>query len=138
MGGEQQIVVSATGGTARDLRRRRQADARDAAERGASEGALNLFESAAVGDLDGGGGPRRREVPVDLGQAANLLLVGQNVPYSHRIGAFDARRARRPGFPVITDDYQFLSSSTVAEVAGGARTRCSPARASGCCTPTTA
>ena len=27
---------------------------------------------------------------VDLGQAANLLLVGQNVPYSHRIGAYDA------------------------------------------------
>ena len=55
-------------------------------------GSLNLFESAAVGDLDGAapGGPAVVKYQVDLGQAANLLLVGQNVPYSHRIGAYDA------------------------------------------------
>ena len=61
---------------------------------------------------------------LDLGQAANLLLVGQNAPYCHRIGAYDPPSgAARPGFPVITDDYQFLSSSTVADVAGGSRPR---------------
>ena len=53
------------------------------------EGALNLFESAAIGDIDGTGAPEIVKYQVDLGQAANLLLVGQNVPYSHRIGAFD-------------------------------------------------
>ena len=65
---------------------------------------------------------------IDLGQAANLLLVGQNVPYSHLIGAYDAATgAPHPGFPVITDDYQFLSSSTIASVGSGAApTRCSP------------
>ena len=57
---------------------------------------------------------------VDLGQAANLLLVGQNVPYSHRIGAYSAASgATDPGFPVITDDYQFLSSSTIARIGSG-------------------
>ena len=58
---------------------------------------------------------------LDLGQAANLLLVGQNVPYSHRIGAYDAATGAPKFAPqLITDDYQFLSSSTVANVAGGA------------------
>ncbi len=84
------------------------------------QGALNLFESAAVGDLSGAGTPDVVKYQVDLGQAANLLLVGQNVPYSHRIGAYDAATGVKvPGFPVITDDYQFLSSSTVAKVADG-------------------
>ncbi len=38
---------------------------------------------------------------VDAAQAANLLLVGQNVPYSHRIGAYDAgdRARRSPASP---------------------------------------
>ena len=73
-----------------------------------------------VGDVDGLTGPDIVKYQIDAGQAANLLLVGQNFPYSHRIGAFDARTGTaKPGFPVITDDYQFLSSSTVAKVVDG-------------------
>jgi hypothetical protein len=83
------------------------------------EGALNLFESAVVGDINGNGLDVVK-YQIDLGQAANLLLVGQNVPYSHRIGAYDVRTGTtNPGWPVITDDYQFLSSSTIGQVRPG-------------------
>ena len=120
---EQQVVVSVTGG-ALALYGVDGTLTRELQQNGApGEGALNLFESSAVGDIDGAGTPEVVKYQVDLGQAANLLLVGQNVPYSHRIGAFDptavGNGTTKPGFPVITDDYQFLSSSTVARVADG-------------------
>ncbi len=117
---EQQVVVSVTGG-ALALYGVDGTLTRELQQSGApGEGALNLFESAAVGDIDGAGSPEVVKYQVDLGQAANLLLVGQNVPYSHRMGAFDPTSgATKPPFPVITDDYQFLSSSTVAKVADG-------------------
>ena len=122
VGGQQQVLVSVTGGalTLYD------ADGENGTPReiqqnvGVAEGALNLFESAAVGDLDGGAGPDIVKYQVDLGQAANLRLVGQNFPYSHRIGAFNAQSGSKlPAYPRVTDDYQFLSSSTVAQVAPG-------------------
>jgi hypothetical protein len=79
--------------------------------------ALNLFESAAIGKLLPAGDPSVVKYEVSLSQAANLLLVGQNAPYNHLIGAWDAASgAAQPGFPTITDDYQFLSSSTIAKV----------------------
>ena len=122
VGGQPRVVVSVTGGALSLYKADGTLD-KDMQQNVGGAGSLNLFESAAVGDLDGGapGGPAVVKYQVDLGQAANLLLVGQNVPYSHRIGAFDAATgAPRPGYPVVTDDYQFLSSSTVANVAGGA------------------
>jgi hypothetical protein len=80
--------------------------------------ALNLFESAAIGKLLPAGNPSVVKYEVSLSQAANLLAVGQNFPYNHLIGAWDAASgAAQPGFPTITDDYQFLSSSTIAKVA---------------------
>ncbi len=120
LGGAQQVVVSTTGG-ALSLYGADGTLTRDIQQQGApGEGALNLFESAAVGDVDGAGGPDVVKYQVDLGQAVNLLLVGQNVPYSHRIGAYSAAAGTAvPGFPVVTDDYQFLSSSTIARVGAG-------------------
>jgi hypothetical protein len=80
-------------------------------------GEINLFESAIVGDVLGQGTPAVVKYGVSLSQVVNLLLVGQNVPYNHLIGAYDASTgAPLPAFPRITDDYQFLSSSTVAKV----------------------
>ena len=72
---------------------------RDPADAPAGWASINLFESAAVGDLDGAGPGGRSVVKyqLDLGQAANLLLVGQNVPYSHRMGAYDLATGRAPG-----------------------------------------
>jgi hypothetical protein len=112
IGGETRIIASATSGSlstyATDGSHVRTMD------QGTS---LNLFESAAVGDVLGAGNPAVVKYQVGIGQAANLLLVGQNVPYSHFIGAFDGSTgASLPGFPTITDDYQFLSASTIAKI----------------------
>jgi hypothetical protein len=117
--GKPRIVVSTTGGAlaiyAADGSRVREIQQQATP----GEGALNLFESAVVGDINGNGLDVVK-YQIDLGQAANLLLVGQNVPYSHRIGAYDTRTGTtNPGWPVITDDYQFLSSSTIGQVRPG-------------------
>jgi hypothetical protein len=88
--------------------------AADATDRSA---AINLFESASIGDLLGAGTPDVVKYELSLSQAANLLLVGQNFPYNHLIGAFDGSTgATLPAFPTITDDYQFLSANNIAKV----------------------
>jgi hypothetical protein len=126
VGGEQVVVVSTTGGAlalyrpdgtyVRGMQQSAPGPASDAVT-GLNLGALNLFESAVVGDVDGAAGPDVVKYHVTLGQAANLLLVGQNVPYHHLIGAYTAASgAPVAAFPRVTDDYQFLSSSTVAKV----------------------
>ena len=85
-------------------------------------GGINLFESAIFGNLTGVSGAPLSVVKYQLGvaAAANLLLVGQNFPYNHMIGAWDATTGvTQPAFPTVTDDYQFLSSSTIAKVVAG-------------------
>jgi hypothetical protein len=82
--------------------------------------AINLFESAVAGKLVPQGNPSIVKYEISLSQAANLLLVGQNFPYNHLIGAWDPDSgAPQPSYPTITDDYQFLSSSTIAKVNPG-------------------
>ncbi len=125
VGGAQKIVVSVTGSTVMTVYGPDGEDGtpQEIQQTAGGVGALNLFESAAVGDLDGSGpgGLSLVKYQLDLAQAANLLLVGQNVPYSHRIGAYDAATGLPRFTPQpVTDDYQFLSSSTVANVATGA------------------
>ena len=113
IGGETRVVASATSGSLSTY------DRGGALKNSMQQGtALNLFESAAVGRLLGpAGDPNIVKYQVDVGQAVNLLLVGQNVPYSHRIGAWESNTGQTmPGYPTITDDYQFLSSSTIAKV----------------------
>jgi hypothetical protein len=127
IGGQTVIVASTTGGALEELSPTGQVvrtmqqtgpqafgPAADATDRSA---ALNLFESASVGDLLGSGTPDVVKYELSLGQAANLLLVGQNFPYNHLIGAFDGSTgATLPAFPTVTDDYQFLSSNNVAKI----------------------
>ncbi|MEA2201647.1 MAG: cell wall-associated protease [Solirubrobacteraceae bacterium] len=127
IGGEPVIVASATGGaleelspTGQVLRTMQQTGSQafgassDATDRSA---AINLFESASIGDLLGTGTPDVVKYELSLSQAANLLLVGQNFPYNHLIGAFDgATGATLPAYPTVTDDYQFLSANNVAEL----------------------
>ena len=127
IGGETVIVASVTGGALEELnasgkvvRTMQQTGASafgaasDATDRTA---ALNLFESASVGDLLGTGTPDIVKYELSLGQAANLLLVGQNFPYNHLIGAFDGSTGATLGaFPTVTDDYQFLSANDIAKV----------------------
>ncbi|MEA2443834.1 MAG: hypothetical protein QOJ12_1126, partial [Thermoleophilales bacterium] len=110
--GEPTIVASATSGSLAEYRV--DGSQKRAMNQGSS---LNLFESAAIGKLLPAGQPSIVKYQVGIGQAANLLLVGQNAPYSHYIGAFDSGSGQSlPGYPTITDDYQFLSSSTIAKV----------------------
>ncbi len=123
-GQQQQIVVSTTGGQLSLYGVNGQRTREINQNVGNAAGALNLFESAAVGDLNGSTGGRDPDLvkyQIDIAQATNLLLVGQNQPYSHRIGAFDAANGEpvSPAYPVITEDYQFLSSSTIGNVTGG-------------------
>jgi hypothetical protein len=128
LGGETLIVASVTGGALEELspsgkvvRTMQQTGppafgaSSDATDR---TGALNLFESATVGDLLGTGTPDVVKYELTLGQAANLLLVGQNFPYNHLIGAWDGSTgAPLPAFPTVTDDYQFLSANDIAKLA---------------------
>jgi subtilase family protein len=127
IGGQTTIVASVTGGALEELspagavlRTMQQAGppafgpASNATDRSA---AINLFESASVGDLLGTGTPDVVKYELSLSQAANLLLVGQNFPYNHLIGAFDGSTgATLPAFPTITDDYQFLSANNIAKL----------------------
>ena len=127
IGGQTVIVASVTGGALQELspagqvvRTMQQTSpgafgaAANATDR---SGALNLFESDSVGDVLGTGTPDIVKYELSLAQAANLLLVGQNFPYNHLIGAFDgASGATLPAYPTVTDDYQFLSASNVAKL----------------------
>ncbi|TMM12561.1 MAG: hypothetical protein E6G00_03345 [Actinobacteria bacterium] len=78
---------------------------------------LNLFEGAAIGKVLGTGNPDVVKYELTTTDAANLLLVSQNLPYNHLIGAWDSMTGTSlPAFPTITDDFQFLSSSLIAKV----------------------
>jgi hypothetical protein len=125
--GQTTIVASVTGGALQELspggqvvRTMQQTGPQafgPAANATDRSGALNLFESASIGDLLGTGTPDIVKYELSLGQAANLLLVGQNFPYNHLIGAFDGSTgAPLPSFPTVTDDYQFLSANNVAKL----------------------
>jgi hypothetical protein len=127
IGGQTVIVASSTGGSLEELSPGGQvvrtlqqvgAEAFGAASNATDRsGAINLFESASVGDLLGTGTPDVVKYELSLSQAANLLLVGQNFPYNHLIGAFDgATGATLPAFPTVTDDYQLLSANSVAKL----------------------
>ena len=81
--------------------------------------ALNLFESTAIGKLTPADpNPSAVKYEVSASAAVDLLLVGQNQPYNHLIGAWSASTGEpRPAYPTITDDYQFVSSSLVGKAA---------------------
>ena len=83
-------------------------------------GQFNLFESASVGDLTGAGTLNAVKYGLTLTGVTNLLLVGQNNPYNHLIGAYDLTTGLPlPTYPTITDDFQFLSASNIGKVADG-------------------
>lgn len=136
IGGSQRIIASATGtgapGVGSGLSSYTVAGAKDIEMRQDGKGpasnitdttgGINLFESAVVANLVGAAGAPLTVVKYQLGvaQAANLVLVGQNFPYNHMIGAWNAATgATLPAYPTITDDYQFLSASNVAKLVTG-------------------
>jgi hypothetical protein len=129
IGGEERIVVSTTGSAAieehkvngelaRSVQQATYGPGSDASDR---TGTINLFESASLGKLlPGEASPAIVKYGLSVGDLANLLLTGQNVPYNHLIGAYDSETgAAVSAFPRVTDDFQFLSSSDVAKVVPG-------------------
>ncbi|MBN8870660.1 MAG: FG-GAP repeat protein [Solirubrobacterales bacterium] len=127
--GETRVVASATGsatigvyGTDGSLSRGIQQSipgAASTADGALPVGGINLFESASLGKLVPGQNPSVVKYGLGLPAVLNLLLVGQNLPYNHLIGAYDpVTGLSQPAFPRVTEDYQFLSSSTIANVTG--------------------
>lgn len=127
VGGQKTIAVSTTGGAVGlygvdgTLLRNMQSSVPGAASNATDKtGQLSLFEYGTFGDIDGTGSVDIAHYGLSLLGAANLLLVGQNFPYNHLIGAYDANTGvALPAYPVVTDDYQFLSSSNIGKVADG-------------------
>ncbi|MFN8162645.1 MAG: hypothetical protein U0R26_02225 [Solirubrobacterales bacterium] len=129
IGGKETIVVSTTGSATieehavdgsliRSVQQGAYGPGSDATDR---SGTINLFESASLGKLmPTESSPAIVKYGLSLGDVSNLLLVGQNSPYNHLIGAYDSQTGLPlPAFPRVTDDFQFLSSSNVAKVVPG-------------------
>lgn len=127
IGGATRVVVSATGSASigvytpagvldHAVQQGVYGPASDATDR---TGTINLFESASLGKLIPQGSIDIVKYGLTISDVANLLLSGQNVPYNHLIGAYNAQTGTaEPAFPRITDDFQFLSSSDIANVNG--------------------
>ncbi|PZR68632.1 MAG: hypothetical protein DLM63_03585 [Solirubrobacterales bacterium] len=124
IGGQEMVLASATGAALSEYTptgqrvRSIQQDSFGAGSNATDRTAVaNLFESASIGDVGGDGGLDVVKWGVTLDQILNLALPGQNLPYNHLIGAYDALSgAPLRAWPTITDDYQFLSSSDIARV----------------------
>jgi hypothetical protein len=129
IGGVETVVASTTGSAGieehgvdghliRTVQQGTYGPASDATDR---SGTVNLFESASLGKLlPAEASPAIVKYGLSLSDLANLLLVGQNAPYNHLIGAYDSETGTAlPAFPRVTDDFQFLSSSDVARVVPG-------------------
>jgi Subtilase family/FG-GAP-like repeat len=79
---------------------------------------LNLFENPIAANLDGLPGPEIIKGGITLNGLVNLgVAVGQNLPYNHVVQAWNSQTgAELPDFPQAVEDYQLLSSPSVADV----------------------
>jgi subtilase family protein len=78
---------------------------------------INLFENPIAANIDSIPGPEIIKGGVTLNQVVNLGVgVGQNLPYNHVVQAWNAQTgASLPSFPQAVEDYQLLSSPSVAD-----------------------
>jgi hypothetical protein len=83
---------------------------------------LNLFEHPIAADLDGAPGVEVFKGGLTLNGLVNLgVAVGQNLPYNHVLQGWEGRTGTAlPAFPQAVEDYQLLSSPSVADVGGTA------------------
>jgi hypothetical protein len=79
---------------------------------------LNLFENPIAANIDGVPGPEIIKGGITLNGLVNVGVgVGQNLPYNHVVQAWNAQTgAELPSFPQAVEDYQLLSSPSVADV----------------------
>jgi hypothetical protein len=80
---------------------------------------LNLFESAALGDITSNGTTQIIKGGLTLFGAANLGLSGQNFPFNYVIQAWDPKTGKfLDAFPRAIDDYVMYSEPGIADVDG--------------------
>jgi hypothetical protein len=90
------------------------ADSADTTDKSA---ALGLFEYPILADLDGLPGLEVLKGGFTTNQLANLVVVGQNLPFNHVMQAWNGQTgARLPAYPQAVEDYQLLSSPAVSDV----------------------
>ena len=79
---------------------------------------LNLFENPIAADLDGLPGLEVIRGGLTLNGLVNLgIAVGQNLPYNHVVQAWSGATGQSlPAYPQAVEDYQLLSSPSVADV----------------------
>jgi hypothetical protein len=78
---------------------------------------IDLLSYPAIADFDGDSDLDIIKGMISAAGAANLLLVGQNVPFNHLVNAWDATTGTRlSSFPKATDDFVLLSHPVVADV----------------------
>src|SRR6185295_19899840 len=79
---------------------------------------INLFENPIAANIDGVPGPEIIKGGVTLNQVVNLgVAVGQNLPYNHVVQAWNGQTgASLPSFPQAVEDFQLLSSPSVADI----------------------
>jgi subtilase family protein/VCBS repeat protein len=78
---------------------------------------LDLLSYPAIADFDGDSDLDIIKGMISAAGAANLLLVGQNLPFNHLISAWDAATGTNlPSFPKATDDFVLLSHPVIADV----------------------
>jgi hypothetical protein len=78
----------------------------------------NAFDDPILADVDTtAAGPEVAKAGLTLQGAANLLLVGENLPYNHVLQAWGASSGKElPAYPQNTEDYVLLSSPSAADV----------------------
>jgi hypothetical protein len=78
---------------------------------------IDLLSYPAIADFDGDTDLDIIKGMVSAAGVADLILVGQNVPFNHLIGAWDANTGTRlSSYPKATDDFVLLSHPVVADV----------------------
>ncbi len=81
--------------------------------------ALNMFDSAAIGDITGDGEPEIVKGGITLMGALNLVLAGQNLSYNHILQAWDPQSgAFLEHFPRTIDDFTMYAEPALADVTG--------------------
>ncbi|MDQ3934769.1 MAG: FG-GAP-like repeat-containing protein [Actinomycetota bacterium] len=78
----------------------------------------NAFDNPIVADVDSvSPGPEVAKAGLTLQGAANLLLVGQNLPFNHVLQAWNGENGDSlPAYPQNTEDFVLLSSPAAADV----------------------
>ncbi len=78
---------------------------------------IDVLSYPAIADFDGDTDLDIIKGMVTAGGVADLILVGQNVPFNHVVSAWDANTGTRlSSFPKATDDFVLLSHPVVADV----------------------